>query len=85
MLTTVAVFGTPWEAQLLRLRLEAEDVPAFVQYENHVGMNWLAALALGGVRLQVLDEHVAEALSIKQRCRAGEFQAELLEMFGDLG
>lgn len=84
MLTTVAIFGKPWEAQLFRLRLEAEGVPAFIQYESHVGMNWLVSIALGGVRLQVLDAQVADALRVMQRCRAGEFQAELQEMFGDL-
>ena len=84
MLTTVAIFEKPWEAELLRLRLAAEGIAAFIQFENHVGVNWLTALALGGMRLQVLDEQVADALSVVERCRAGEFSAELQEMFGDL-
>jgi hypothetical protein len=85
MLTTVAIFEKPWEAHLFCMRLEAEGVTAFIQYENHVGMNWLAAIALGGMRIEELDAQVPDAVAIAQRCRLGEFRTELLEMFGDLG
>jgi uncharacterized paraquat-inducible protein A len=84
MLTTVAIFRDPWEAQLFQLRLEAEGVAAFVVHDHHIGMNWPWSRALGGVKVQVLDDEVQDAQSVAQRCRAGEFRADLLEMFGDL-
>lgn len=84
MLTTVATFRDPWEAQLFRLRLEAEGVAAFVAHDHHIGMNWQWSTALGGAKVQVLDEEAADALSIARRCRAGDFRAELLDMFGDI-
>jgi hypothetical protein len=84
MLTTVAKFRDPWEAHMLRMRLEAEGVPAFVTYEFHIGNNWLWSTALGGARVQVWDRLAIDAFDVWQRCRDGEFRDHLVMEFGDI-
>jgi Putative prokaryotic signal transducing protein len=85
MLVTVARFRDPWEAQMLRGRLEAEDIPAFVVHQYHIGTVWYLSRALHGVKVQVLSDDVAEARAVMARCSSGAYSAELLELFGTLG
>lgn len=66
---TVATFSKPEEAHLLRMRLEAGGIPAFVQDENMVQMNWLYSNAIGGVRVQIREEDVSQAKELlNQEC-----------------
>ncbi len=58
-MTTIATFNKPEDAHLLRMRIEAGGIPAFIQDENLVQIDWLLANAIGGVRVQVADEDVA--------------------------
>lgn len=58
---TLATFSTPEEAHLFRARLEAGGIPAFVQDECLVQMDWLYSNAVGGVRVQVADEDAEAA------------------------
>ena len=58
-MTTIATFNKPEDAHLLRMRIEAGGIPAFIQDENLVQVDWLLANAIGGVRVQVADEDVA--------------------------
>ena len=60
-MTTVATFSKPEEAHLFRMRLEAAGIPAFVQDEHLVQMDWLYSNAIGGVRVQITDEDVPAA------------------------
>ncbi len=60
-MTTIATFNKPEEAHLLRMRLEAGGIEAFLLDENLVQVDWLLANAIGGVRVQVNDEDVAAA------------------------
>lgn len=60
-MTTIATFNKPEEAHLLRMRLEAGGIAAFLLDENLVQIDWLLANAIGGVRVQVADEDVAAA------------------------
>jgi hypothetical protein len=85
MLVTVARFRDPWEAAMFRGRLEAEDIPAFVVHQHHVGMVWYLSRALYGVKVQVLRDDAAEAGEVMARCLSGAYSAELLEQFGYLG
>lgn len=57
-MTTVAAFTTPEQAHLLRLRLEAAGIAAYVQDENLIQTDWLLSNAVGGVRVEVADEDV---------------------------
>ena len=58
---TIATFSKPEEAHLLRMRLGAADIPAFVRDEHLIQMFWLYANALGGVRVQIAEGDLAEA------------------------
>lgn len=63
---TIARFSKPEEAHLLRLRLGTGGVPAYILDENMVQMDWLYSNAIGGVRVQVSDEDLADAREILQ-------------------
>jgi len=55
-MTTIATFTKPEEAHLLRMRLEALGIEAFIQDENLIQIDLLLSNAIGGVRVQVADE-----------------------------
>ncbi|HPF72001.1 MAG: DUF2007 domain-containing protein [Lysobacteraceae bacterium] len=74
MLVTIARTEMAPEAHILRGRLEAEGIPAFIQHEHHVTMDWLVSNALGGVRLQVPVEYAQEAVAILRAIRDGELK-----------
>ena len=58
---TIATFSKPEEAHLFRTRLEAVGIPAYVQDEHFVQMDWFYSNAIGGVRVQIADEDVDAA------------------------
>ena len=58
---TIATFSKPEEAHLFRTRLEAAGIPAFVQDEHIVQMDWLYSNAIGGVRVQIGDQDMDAA------------------------
>ena len=51
---------------MLRLRLEAGGVPAYIQDENMVQTDWLYSNAIGGVRVQIDEEDADRAKEILQ-------------------
>ncbi len=61
---TIATFSKPEEAHLLRMRLEAGGVPAYVLDEHLIQADWFYSDAIGGVRLQVADHDVEAAREI---------------------
>lgn len=63
---TIATFSKPEEAHMLRLRLEAGGVPAYIQDENMVQTDWLYSNAIGGVRVQIEEEDADRAKEILQ-------------------
>ena len=60
-MVTVARFNKPEDAHLLRMRLEAAGISAYVQDENMVQLDMLKAIALGGVRVQIAEEDLSAA------------------------
>ncbi len=66
-LVTVASFPHPIQAWIARNRLADEGIPAFVQDDNVVAMNWLYAFAVHGVKVQVpgTDAVIATAILAK--------------------
>ena len=62
---TVGTFSKPVEAHLLRMRLEAGGVIAYIQNENMVQMDWAYSNAIGGVRVQIADADPNMALCPK--------------------
>ena len=63
---TVASFSKVEEAHMLRLRLEAGGIPAYIQDENMVQMDWMYSNAIGGVRVQIVEEDAEHAKEILQ-------------------
>lgn len=60
-MTTIATFSKPEEAHLFRMRLEAAGIPAFIQDESLVQIDWFLSNAVGGVRVQIADSDVETA------------------------
>jgi hypothetical protein len=61
---TVGTFSKPEDAHLLKMRLEAGGVRAFVQDENLVQWYWLYSNAIGGVRVQISNMDREQAIAI---------------------
>lgn len=53
MLVTLTRFVDPWEAHVVRARLEADGIPATIAHAGHAIVNWPMSLALGGTAVQV--------------------------------
>ncbi len=79
MLTTIARYTYPYEAQIARALLDSERIQAFIADEQTINMQWLYSDALGGVRLQVAAEDAKRALQILQEDR----EASLVEQEGE--
>ena len=60
-LTPVASYRDVAIAHVQRVALEAAGIPAVVQNEHMVGLQWTYSQALGGVRLLVPSDRVSEA------------------------
>ncbi len=64
MLTTIATYTFPYEAQIAKAKLDSEGIPAFIADELTINMQWLYSNAMGGVRLQVLDDYAQQAIAV---------------------
>jgi hypothetical protein len=73
MLVTVSTHLEPTQAHIMRCRLEAEGITAFVAHEHHVGLNWFLATALGGAKVQVQAEDAEAAKQIIEAVEKGEY------------
>jgi hypothetical protein len=69
---TVARSFVPTDMHILRGRLEADGIPAFVVDDNINQTNSLLAVATGGVRLQVASEYSQDAARVIAEVKAGE-------------
>jgi hypothetical protein len=76
MLVTIARFSFPFEAQIAKSKLEAMGIPAFVADEHTINMDWLYSNAMGGVRLQVLQEQAAAAIELLKEDNSQAVEAE---------
>ncbi|HEX5057019.1 MAG TPA: DUF2007 domain-containing protein [Gammaproteobacteria bacterium] len=83
-LVTIASFINPWDAYLAKGKLEDEGIPALIVDEYHVWANWIYAQALGGVKVQVMEENVAAANGILGSVEQGRYEEELRKDFPDL-
>ena len=81
---TIASFTFPIEAYLAKGRLEAEGIPAFIAHENHVWANWMYSQALGGVKLQVLENDVGAANLVLEKHLKGAYESDLESEFPDI-
>jgi len=77
MLTTIASYSFPWEAQIAKARLDAEGIPAFVADEQTINMQWLYSDAMGGVRLQVPQQFAQLSVEILAEDHSEALEEEL--------
>jgi len=61
---TIQIFTLPTDAQMAQLRLESEGITCFLKDEETIGVMNLYSNALGGIKLQVLNEDVEQAREI---------------------
>ena len=61
---TIARYDTMPEAHIALGRLEAEGIDAWLADEHLVQTDWLYSIAVGGIKLQVNAEDVAQASAI---------------------
>ncbi len=66
-LKTVASFSTPIEADIVRNRLEAAGVQAFLADENTIGWLWHLGTALSGVKVVVAESDLPQAVGILEQ------------------
>jgi hypothetical protein len=64
MLVTIASYSFPLDAHISKSRLDSEDIPSFIADEHTIAMQWMYSNAMGGVRLQVPEEYVEQALEV---------------------
>jgi hypothetical protein len=70
---TLARSLDPWNLQILRARLAADGIAAYVADENINCMNSLWAVAVGGTRLQVARRDAEAARCIVALLESGAF------------
>ncbi|QNH51677.1 DUF2007 domain-containing protein [Acinetobacter venetianus] len=71
-------YSFPYEAQIAKTQLEAMAIPARIENEHTINMDWLYSNALGGVRLLVPQEH----LSVAQSILAQDFSQDVDQILG---
>lgn len=70
-------YDSPVEANIMRTKLEANDIPCFLSDENIVGLNPLYSVAVGGAKLHVFEKDKERALQIlKETCNEEELEQE---------
>lgn len=77
MLITIGRYLNPWEAHVLRGRLEAEGIPAFVTNDAHAIAAFPLSYAFGGTALQVPASRVDEARGILRDYASGALEDDL--------
>ncbi len=63
-LITIATFGNSVEASLAKQLLESEGIPAFIIDDHTASMAWHLTIALGWIKLKVLQSDVNNAIDI---------------------
>lgn len=76
MFTTVAHFTDSMEAHLARGLLQAEGIDAHLGDEHLALANWEWRLAIGGIKLRVVDAQADRARTVLRALEAGEYALE---------
>ena len=74
-LVLISRYDYPYEAHLAKGVLEQEGISAFISDEYHVGVYWVYAIALGGVKLWVDKSCVKDAQAVLSK----DYTNELLD------
>lgn len=76
-LITLRSFEFAQDAQIAKLKLESEEIEVFLKDEMTVQVDPFASNAIGGVKLQVMEEDRDKALKIL--AEGGFIQEEIIE------
>jgi hypothetical protein len=76
---TVAVFETLPDAQIAVGRLEAEGLSAYLADSHLVQTDWLYAIAIGGIKVQVAPDDAEQARAILARDDSDALEGDPLE------
>ncbi|HRC88145.1 MAG TPA: DUF2007 domain-containing protein [Thermoanaerobaculia bacterium] len=60
----VATFNFPWEAEVVRARLEAEGLSPVLADDHLIALDWFVAQAVGGVKLLVHQSEAEQARAL---------------------
>lgn len=82
-LMTVTTCNLPVEAHALRIKLEAANIPAVLTDEFIVGMDWLLANAVGGIKIQVAESNYDNACAVLGLPSPSETDGDEDEQDGD--
>ena len=64
---TVASFDNPMYAQMFKNKLESEGIRCCIADAELVTMNWALSNAVGGVKVQILDEDIERVRPIVEQ------------------
>jgi len=64
------------EALVARAKLEADGIECFLANENVIRLNWFWSNAMGGLKLQLLEENAERAMEILAQEIPASFSAE---------
>jgi len=73
-IVTIANFLEPFEAELARIKLEAEGIRCFLAGKNFVSTYWLYSNADHGIKLQVNDRDAVKAVEILENNDGAELE-----------
>jgi hypothetical protein len=91
---TIAAFSTPMEAYLVLARLHSAGIDAVIRDEFLVTVDWFCSNAIGGVKIEVVEEDVdaareivrlpppEEALLRCPYCGSSDTRVRVLSVFG---
>lgn len=65
------------DAHIIKGRLEAEGIPALVQDDQYITMDWMLSAALGGVKVSVPEPYQEAAIAILQSTESNTFERSL--------
>lgn len=54
-------YSYPYETQIAKARLTSVGIPAIIENEHTINMDWLYSNALSGVRIAVADDRIEVA------------------------
>ncbi|MES2765537.1 MAG: DUF2007 domain-containing protein [Bacteroidota bacterium] len=77
---TLARFSNPVEANIAKGKLEDAEIPVFLQDEMTVGMQWSLSNAVGGIKMQVLQEDYEQAVELLKDDENIDFSENTVEL-----
>lgn len=75
----VSAHVTAIDAHIVRGLLEAQGIPAYVQDDQYITMNWMMSHALGGVKVTVPASFKAQALEVLKNAEADQYHLNQLD------